>query len=337
MLDAEPGEAATAEAGLEMCRWQPATLARDEARLEALFGLLVQAHYRTTPSDLRRLLDRPGIGIASLESQGRPQAVLVTTDEGGFDAALAERVALGERRPRGHLMAQSLAAHAGFREALTGRLRRVLRIAVHPERRRQGLGRQLILAESERARGQGFDLLGASFGAEPALIAFWQSLGFRAVRLGLTRETATGEHALMMALSLGEEGQALADGLQACFQRQLPGLLAFELADLDPVVAAALLAEGPGAEIGPRDRRDSHDVAFGHREPALARPALQGLVRRALATGLAWEDPSLRLLVGWGFQGHTAPRLATVHGLSGKGEMTARLRLAVAELLARVD
>lgn len=336
LLVAEPGEAAPAETSLERYRWQPARLARQEARLEALFGLLVQAHYRTTPSDLRRLLDGPGIGIASLEALSLTQGVVVTTDEGGFDAGLAERVARGERRPRGHLMAQSLAAHAGFREALTGRLRRVLRIAVHPERRREGLGRQLVLAESDEARHQGFDLLGASFGAEPGLIAFWGSLGFRAVRLGLTRETATGEHALMMALPLGEKGEALAEELQASFQRQLPGLLAFELAELDPVVAVALLAEGGVVEPGPCDRRDSHDVAFGHREPALARPALQGLVRRALATGLAWEDPSLRLLVGWGFQGHTVPRLAAEHGLSGRGEVTVRLRRAVAELLARV-
>ncbi|MFY0991770.1 tRNA(Met) cytidine acetyltransferase TmcA [Halomonas sp. C05BenzN] len=335
LLDAEPGEAR--EAPLTMRRVRRAELAEDEPRLSTLFGLLVQAHYRTTPADLRRLLDGPGVGIVTLEAGESPQAVLVTTDEGGFDAGLAERVARGERRPRGHLMAQSLAAHAGCREALEGRLRRVLRIAVHPDRRRRGLGRRLLEAERERALHEPVDLLGASFGAEPALVAFWQAQGLRTVRLGLTRETATGEHALMMVAPVSDRGERLAAELQARFQRQLPGLLAFELAGLEPEVAAALLAEGEGPVPSPGDLRDIDDVAFGHREPALARPALQGLVRHALASGLAPDDDDLRLLVAWAFQGAGMARLARGLKLSGQRQATARLRQAVAALRARLD
>ena len=46
--------------------------------LEKLFGLLVQSHYRTTPSDLRQLLDGPGTSLRMvLGSDGAgPQAVL---------------------------------------------------------------------------------------------------------------------------------------------------------------------------------------------------------------------------------------------------------------------
>ncbi|RXR92049.1 GNAT family N-acetyltransferase, partial [Staphylococcus saprophyticus] len=143
----------------------------------------VQAHYRTTPSDLRHLLDGPDTRVVTLGDAAGPAAVAVVADEGGFDAALAERVARGERRPRGHLMAQSLAAHAGSREALTGRLRRVQRIAVHPAARRRGLGRELLAREREAAGDAGIALLGASFGAEPGLLAFWRAQGFRTVRL----------------------------------------------------------------------------------------------------------------------------------------------------------
>lgn len=342
LLDAEPGEAAP-EAPLRLRHEPRAALARDEARLTRLFGLLVQAHYRTVPSDLRRLLDGPGVAISTLEAAGEPQGVLVTTDEGGFEDELAERVARGERRPRGHLMAQSLAAHAGCREALTGRLRRVLRIAVHPGARRRRLGLRLLEAERERARAQGVDLLGASFGAEPELIAFWRAAGFSAVRLGLTRETATGEHALMVVLPLGPRGEALARELRARFQRALPGLLAFELADLEPAVAAALLSEGGGEGEGgwegetltPGDRRDIDDVADGHREPALARPALQALARRALSRGVAPADPGLGLLVAWAFQGCDGARLASRLGVAGRRQALERLRLAVAGLRER--
>ncbi|HSH57664.1 MAG TPA: GNAT family N-acetyltransferase, partial [Halomonas sp.] len=298
MLDAEPPEPPT-EASGAVRRLSRDLLAGDEQRLRGLFGLLVQAHYRTTPSDLRLLLDGPGLAVTAVAAGSVPLGVILTADEGGFAPELAERVARGERRPRGHLMAQSLAAHAGSREALTGRLRRVVRIAVAPQRRREGVGQRLIEAELERARDADCDLLGASFGAEPALMAFWQRQGFRALRLGLTRETATGEHALMVARATSERGEALLTSLAARFQRALPGLLAFELGSLAPQVAAALLAEGGGANLTDDDRRDAEDVAAGHREPALARPALQALVRHALARGISPQEPDLLLLVAW--------------------------------------
>ncbi|WP_416139250.1 tRNA(Met) cytidine acetyltransferase TmcA [Halomonas sp. HK25] len=335
LLDVEPAPAASSVTPV----WQrvvPAELADDEARLRALFGLLVQAHYRTTPADLRRLLDGPGVGIGALVSGPAPVGVVLTGDEGGFERELAERVARGERRPRGHLMAQSLAAHAGSREALTARLRRVVRIAVAASHRRAGLGRRLIEAEAEQARGDGLDLLGSSFGAEPGLIAFWHSLGFVSLRLGLTREAATGEHALMVARPLSERGAALVKTLAIRFQRALPGLLAFELRELEPEIAAALLAEGQGQALDAADRRDATDVAFGHREPALARPALQALVRHALSRGVPVDAESLCLLVAWGFQGRRAESLAARLGVSGRREVTARLRQATAALLEAV-
>ncbi|MGM0914450.1 MAG: tRNA(Met) cytidine acetyltransferase TmcA [Pseudomonadota bacterium] len=335
MLDAEPPEPAARVGGAPR-RLSRDELAVDEPRLRALFGLLVQAHYRTTPSDLRLLLDGPGLGIAALMADDSPLGVVLTADEGGFAAELAERVARGERRPRGHLMAQSLAAHAGSREALTGRLRRVVRIAVAPQHRREGLGQALIEAELERARDDGRDLLGASFGAEPGLIAFWQREGFRAVRLGLSRETATGEHALMVARATSAGGEALIDSLVARFQRALPGLLAFELRDLAPEVAAALLAEGDGPALTDDDQRDAEDVAAGHREPALARPALQALVRNALARGVPPADADLALLVAWGFQGLAGEPLARRLGVPGRRQATARLRQAVAGLLRAI-
>ncbi|GHE22144.1 tRNA(Met) cytidine acetyltransferase TmcA [Halomonas urumqiensis] len=331
MLDAEPVMPANAGEYVHL-RHERGRLAHDEPLLRASFGLLVQAHYRTTPGDLRHLLDAPGVGVVTLNRHELPVAVLITNDEGGFDAGMAERVARGERRPRGHLMAQSLAAHAGSRDALQGHLRRVQRIAVHPDARRCGLGRQLIEREREHARDEGLDLLGASFGADPALMAFWRAQGFRALRLGLTRETATGEHALMVAVPLNESGQRLVEALTENFQRALPGLLAFELCELAPEVVVALLAEGPAAPLTEQDRRDIDDVAHGHREPALARPALQALVRRVLAADVVFDDPDLVALAGWAFQGRGVSWLAAHWHVSGRRQAIESLRRAVARL-----
>ncbi|MDR9438400.1 MAG: GNAT family N-acetyltransferase [Halomonas sp.] len=333
MLDAEPTACPDAGGEPTLRRLDRDVLARDEPRLRALFGLLIQAHYRTTPADLRRLLDGPGIVLIVLEAGPALQGVVVSGDEGGFEAGLAEQVARGKRRPRGHLLAQSLAAHAGEREVLTGRLRRVLRIAVPADRRRHGTGRQLIEAEVARARRDGIDLLGASFGAEAGLQAFWQASDFRAVRLGLTRETATVEYALMVARPTSPTGERLAERLQARFHRQLPGLLAFELAELEPAVVVALLAEVPAASLGDADRRDLDDVAFGHREPALVRPAIQALVRWRAVSLAARQDETLALLAAWAFQGRETSWLAARLGVSGKRGVQGRLREIVAGLL----
>lgn len=329
LLDAEPPPS-TAPAALETVRWQRSALAVDEVSLREVFGLLVQAHYRTTPADLQRLLDEPGLGITTLTAGGHTQAVAVCADEGGFEPELAEQVARGERRLPGHLLAQSLAAHAGVREALTTRLRRVRRIAVHPQRRREGLGRCLLEHEREAARQAGIDLLGASFGAEPGLLAFWQMQGFKAVRLGLSRETSTGEHAVMVVVPLSARGRALSEALVQRFQRLLPALLAFELADLAPEVALALLAEGPRPVLDAVECRDIDDVAHGRREPALARPALQGLVRRAATAGS--QEPGLAWLTAWAFQGRGIAWLAAQSGAKGRRQVMERLRGVVARL-----
>ena len=331
LLDAEPS-AAVPLAPLSLQHWHQAQLAADETALRAVFGLLVQAHYRTTPSDLQRVLDEPGLSITTLAADGQIQAVCVSVDEGGFTPELAERVARGERRLPGHLLAQSLAAHAGSRRALTARLRRVQRIAVHPERRREGLGRHLLEAEREAAREAGIDLLGASFGAEPGLLAFWQTLGFCTVRLGLSRETSTGEHAVMVAAPLSAEGSAISTGLVRRFRSLLPALLAFELAALDPEVILALLSEGGSPLLTEDERQDLDDVADAGRDPALARPALQALAwRAALATP---HEPELAWLAGWAFQGRDLAWLAAQTGVAGRRQALARLRGIVGRFLS---
>ncbi|CAM3849429.1 GNAT family N-acetyltransferase [Vreelandella rituensis] len=325
LLDAQPGPVSSQP--VEVVSLERAELAHDEPRLRAVFGLLVQAHYRTTPSDLRQLLDGPGTRLQVVKAKGfLPQAVLVTRDEGGFDSEMADRVARGERRPQGHLLAQSLAAHAGSREAVTRRWRRVTRIATHPERRREGLGRALIDADIPLARAQGREIYGATFGADPDLLAFWRALGFIPLRLGLKRDTTTGEHALMVAQGLTAQGSALVEQLRQRFHAALPGLLAFELTNLPAAVATALLADLPKPAVSEAMRQDLEDVAFAQREPALARPAIQALVLHGCQGRLAVEDQqSCRRLVAWAFQGRALDK--------ARGAATLELRKAVAALL----
>ncbi|UYV19584.1 GNAT family N-acetyltransferase [Halomonas qaidamensis] len=291
-----------------------AQLAKQPECLAKLFGLLVQSHYRTTPSDLRQLLDGPGTAIRTIIASKEPQAVLVTREEGDFNAALAEQVARGERRPQGHLLAQSLAAHSGSREALTSRWRRVARIATHPERRREGLGRWLLEDDIADASQQGVALYGATFGAEASLLRFWLALGFVPVRLGITREAATGEYAIMVARALTSEGQAVLTSLHDSFAASLITLLAFELATLPAPIVALLLPSLPRLPLSSTDTQAVEDVAYGHRDPALARTSLQALAREASHWLLGQEvQIAHQQLIAWAFQNQP---LAKAHGES---------------------
>lgn len=284
-------------------RVERAWLAQHNAVLEKLFGLLVQSHYRTSPNDLRQLLDGPGTRLRLIAQAGEPQAVLVTREEGGFEAALAEQVARGERRPQGHLLAQSLATHAGSRAALTARWWRVVRIATHPERRRQGLAKTLLEEDMAAAKRQGVALYGATFGAEASLLSFWLALGFKPVRLGISRETSTGEFAVMVAKALNAEGEAVLADLSERFQAALPGLLAFELKALPAAVLVLLLGQLPRTPLSDREWQDVKDVAMAHRDPGLARPALQALAREARRDTLSdSQQQAHQQLSAWAFQ-----------------------------------
>ena len=119
LLDAAPADDAVVVAA-QACvveRLDRDRLAADEATLAQLFGLLVLAHYRTSPLDLRHLLDGPNVTVWAVRCGATVVATALTVREGGFDPALARAIYEGRRRPRGHLIAQSLAVHSGFEAA----------------------------------------------------------------------------------------------------------------------------------------------------------------------------------------------------------------------------
>lgn len=280
-----------------------AELAQNEKALAPLFGLLVQSHYRTTPSDLRQLLDGPGMRLRVIGQRQRPQAVLVTREEGSFAAGLADQVARGERRPQGHLMAQSLAAHSGCRDALIARWRRVVRIACHPGWRRQGLGGTLLRDDRQHAADQGVMLYGATFGADAGLLRFWRAEGFRTVRLGVTREPSSGEFAIMVASALNPAGEKVLEALSGRFIALLPNLLAFELARLPAEVVSLVVNELPEQPLTAIEWQDIDDVATAHRAPTLARASLQALAREASRWPLSAAGQSAhQQLAAWAFQ-----------------------------------
>src|SRR5262249_2234735 len=119
-------------------------LAHDETMLRELFGLLVAAHYRTSPRDLSTLLDAPDVEVHALFSGSHPIAAAMIAREGGLDAERIDSMRRGLLRPAGHAMPETFVAHCRLPSAgaLTGM--RIVRIAVHPALQRRGLGTQLL-------------------------------------------------------------------------------------------------------------------------------------------------------------------------------------------------
>ena len=336
LLDAEAVEAGELM-GLEPddchCEWlQPDHLMGNENDLRQLFGLLQYAHYRTSPNDLRQILDAPDLSIAVLRWRGLIVATMLLCEEGGLDESLASLVYSGERRLRGHLLAQSLAHHAGFAEAACLRGSRVIRLAVHPACQRQGLGRRLLSAARERYSER--DYLGASFGASTDLLAFWQHEGMFPVRLGLKREASSGAHALMVLQPLSARANALYPLIRRRFCQQLPVLLREPLGDLEVELVITLLASCELiAELDEQDWRDIHSFAWGKRGYEVCMAALQKLVLTRIAILAQLDTVQQTLLVTKVLQQQAWSPCIAQAGLTGKAEAVMTLREAIRALL----
>ncbi|MGC8120363.1 tRNA(Met) cytidine acetyltransferase TmcA [Marinobacter sp. VGCF2001] len=270
----EPGSFVEGDVRVE--RWQPAQAS--EQILAEAFGLLVNAHYRTTPADLRQWLDDPSAITWRATVRGTTIGVLWASAEGGLPVALADEVAAGKRRLRGHLLAQSLANHGGVPAAATLNTLRVVRIAVTESARGLGVGRRLVQAAIEDCVQTGKDAVGTSFGGEPGLLSFWQRCGLRVVRVGLRQEASTGEFPLQMLLGTSGPGQELQEKLSRRFAKHWHWLIPGHWKRLQPDLLLAINEALPAtATLDEDDRLDLAGFAFGFRGYELARPVLLAL------------------------------------------------------------
>ncbi|MCU7905046.1 MAG: GNAT family N-acetyltransferase [Candidatus Thiodiazotropha sp. (ex Epidulcina cf. delphinae)] len=338
-LDASPAEdAMVADARPQETRLEfpsQQQLLEQDKDLNRLFGLLVLAHYRTTPLDLRHLLDGPNLQIALLRYGEAIVAVALLAAEGAFSPQTAERIWAGRRRPRGHLLAQSLAAHLGLQSAATLKGMRVMRIAVHPAVQGRGHGSRLLEGVRQHAVNEGFDYLGASFGATPELIKFWRDNGLQAVRLGLRAGAGSSSQSVMFIRPLTQPGEQMACHARLAFSKQLPALLSDPLRQLSTRLANPLLDgvdHRPPASLDNQDWLDLITFAFARRGYDLTLPAIEVITLSALAEGLAAATDAA-LLIKRVLQKQAWQTCATSIGLSGRKEVEARLRHIIGEMV----
>lgn len=253
---------------VSLVKLDPAELINQPKRLAALFALLVNAHYRTTPNDLRNLLDGANISLYVLEFQQQIVAAAVVAKEGNIPDHLAEQIWQGTRRPKGHLLPQSLIAHSGFKQAGTYTYGRVIRIAVHPELQNMGMGGLLLQGLKQTLANDGLDFLSTSFGIAKPLLRFWQNNGFTAVRLGLKAEASTGEHSVLMTFALNSDSKKYQRLLQRRFQHTLALEHKLNMRRHDQVMEQLIDKSHPDDKtitLTEHDKLDVYSFAYHHR------------------------------------------------------------------------
>ena len=327
-------------------------LANDEALLNQLFGLLVVAHYRTRPNDLRNLLDGPGLSVYVMRHEGAVVATALVAMEGGFDKPLTNDITAGRRRPRGHLIPQSLMAHLGLKSAGELHCARVMRIAVHPALQRRGVGRRLLQHIKNDAKSQGADLIGASFGATSSLLRFWRSENLWPVRVGFRRDHASGEYSVMMLSALNDAGEVIVAEARACLLSDLAQALSDPLSDLDAGVAALLLQQQSDLkEIettapAQRDLENVRSFIDSERsyEDCLAsiwRCVLWALSAQKSVSSTVEHDAENKIdqnvLINKVLQPHSWSAVAKQFDFAGKAEVTQCLRAGLSRLLSETD
>lgn len=285
-----------------------------------VYQLLSGAHYRTSPLDLRRMMDAPGQHFLQAAGENEIAGALCLVDEGGLSQELSQAVWAGYRRPRGNLVAQSLAAHGSNPLAATLRGRRVSRIAVHPARQREGTGRQLIAGALQYIHD--LDYLSVSFGYTEELWRFWQRCGFVLVRMGNHREASSGCYTAMALLPMSDAGKQLAEREHYRLRRDAQALAQWngEMLPVDPL-NDAILSDDDWLELA--------GFAFTHR-PLLT--SLGCLLRLLQTSELAL--PALR---GRLQKNASDAQLCTTLKLSGRKLLLVRQREEAAQALFALD
>jgi tRNA(Met) cytidine acetyltransferase len=328
LLDARPAvEPLVADATPEAATYErldPADLVADEHRLREAFGLLVDAHYRTEPDDLARLLDAPNVAVRALSVEGHLVSVALLAHEGGLPAETREAMYEGER-VRGNMLPDVFTSQLRDPDAAVPVGVRVMRIATHHAARSRGFGSTLLAAVEAEVDADGdrpargplardpVDYLGVGYGATPGLLEFWADNGYRTVHLSTTRNDGSGEYSALMVRPLSPAGRDLAERHDEWFRQRVGAVLTDALDGADPdVVRAALAATGGTVSIDLTDAewRMVASAAYGPGLYDVAPRPFRRLALKALLEGALADPEAERLLVRKVLQARPWPETA---------------------------
>ncbi len=303
LLDAEPASCFEHESNsaTTFIEYVAMRLVEDEDKLRSLYAILARAHYRTTPSDLMRILDSENMHVYGLEDQnGNILSVALITIEGQLPQELVEQITVNQRRPKNHLLPVALCTQLGFCEALTMRVARIIRIAVNPNVAGRSYGKQL-LSEIISHFDASFDLIGASFGLDSLLHEFWVNSGFSLVRIGVRKNRSTGNHSGLVIRGLSDQGNKLARDAENRFFRNLPSQIPLYFPDMDRELLDLVFESIPCTSLSDsltsQDYADLRLFAAGHCNPDRVSAALDLFANNILASEMSGLKKADRELI----------------------------------------
>ncbi|WOC26443.1 GNAT family N-acetyltransferase [Pseudoalteromonas sp. N1230-9] len=302
-------------------------LVDDEQLLSQIMALLALAHYQTTVNDLRQLLDAPELQLSICKQENALKAVCLVAVEGGLTAKIAEQVKIGKRRPHGHLMAQTITQLSQSTEDLCKRSARVVRIAVAPECHQQGIG-SALLNYCEKQLDY-CDYFGASFGANASLVKFWQSNGFKVIKLGFSHDKATAEHSALVIKPLTRQAKHSATLLIGEFKHDFSLQLLGHFSHLPWQLIAELLPHFPQSEcptvlLSRAERLINSEFSLFNAQPLL----WQLIWHTPISLNLLNQDTKF-ILIRLILQQSCTDHFISEANLSGKKELNTQFKAAV--------
>lgn len=231
------------------------------------YGLMTLAHYRTSPIDLRRLLDGENQRFYVAQSEKHLLGAIWALEEGSMDdPELIEQIQQGKRRPKGNLVPQALCFHENLPQACRLRSLRISRIAVQPNWQQKGIGQELVnFLQTSKV-----DFLSVSFGYTPELATFWQKCGFILVYLGEHQEASSGCYSAIALKGISLDGMRLVENASAQFQRNI-ALSSHPLAEMFKTQIDWMLTE--------QDWQSLENFAYFHRTLFSTLPAIRRLLK----------------------------------------------------------
>lgn len=226
-------------------------LVKNSELFRSIFGLLVTAHYQTTPNDVMQVLASDEIQVYQIAYLNKDSfenskviGCLLLSMEGGLDSQLIKDIQLGVRRPKGHLAAAYLTNHLAMNQPAEQVSARIMRIAVGPNWQGCGIGHFALQKLQQQLTSvdvaSSVDFISVSFGATAELINFWKK-SFQLVSIGTRRDHASGCYSAFMVQALSERAKHWVEPVAlSCldnFQRVLP----LQYQDIDHETLASLL------------------------------------------------------------------------------------------------
>ncbi len=237
---------------------------KEEEKLREFFGILILAHYKNNPNDLAILCDAPNQLARALSYKGKIICSMQIALEGNMDKDDCNRLYYESAMLPGNVIPQLMVRH--YRKKKYGKYKgiRIVRIAVHPDLFRHGIGSKALENIINEATEMGMDYVGASFGATIALLKFWMKNGFLPMHMTTSRNEVSAEFSVTVIKPLNKEFEEELKWMRKEFVKRFMYWLIEPLRDLNTNIALIILEsyEGEKNDLGLDDNELNRILAY---------------------------------------------------------------------------